>query len=79
MYKVKKKIESASPLGKLKAKVLRMFGENMGFESSGVGHKVTAEEDSYPYLHGEIKRALLDAEYKKALILMEWQNRRHIY
>jgi len=79
MYKVKKRIESTSPLGKLKSKVLRIFGENMGFEPSGVGHKVTADEDSYPYLQGEIKRALLDAEYKKALIIMEWQNRRHVY
>jgi len=79
MYRVKKKVESASPLGKLKSKVLGMFGENRGFESSGAGHKVTAEEDSYPYLQGEIKRALLDAEHKKAITIMEWQNHWHIY
>jgi hypothetical protein len=63
----------ASPSGNLRAKILRLFGGNMGFESSHAGNEIAVEGNNHYYLPGEARSALLDAEYKKATAIMEME------
>ena len=76
MRRMKEDGSYASPLGGLRAKVVRLLGGNMGFESSRAGQEVADEENNHYYVQGGAKSALLGAEYKKAIAVMEFQRQR---
>ena len=76
MHRMKEKGSGVSPSGNLKAKVLRLLGEKMGFESSRAGHEIAVEGNNHYYLQGAAKSAFLDAEYTKATAIMQVERQR---
>jgi len=79
VYTHKERSESSPRTGKLRSKVLRLFGANIEFQATSITHKITPQEDSYHVSADAIRHALLDAELKGAMALMEWQRRQRLY
>lgn len=70
MRKMKESGSDALPSGNLRAKILRLLGGNIGFESSCASNEMAVEGNNHDYIPGEARSALLDAEYKKATAIM---------
>ncbi len=79
MYRSKGKTQNRSILGRLKGKVLRLHRADLSFRGSLIGQKIIAHKgtlaDSRHYSRREIARAMLNAERRKAMALMERQER----
>jgi len=72
-----------SVLSRLKVKILRLHRADLSFQGPPMGQNRSAHES--PFVGGhhdswrETRRAMLDAERKKAMGLMEWQKRQRFY
>jgi len=79
----KAKIERGSILSRLKVKVLRLYRADLSFQDSFVGQNRIAYEspfvDSYHDSWRETRRAMMNAERKKAMGLMDWQKHQRPY
>ena len=83
VYQFKGKIERSSILRRLKVKVLRLFRADLSFQDSLLGQNRIAHES--PFVGGhhdswrEIRRAMLDAERQRAMVLVERQKHPRLY
>lgn len=82
MYEFKVSKKGSSILGKIKAKVIRLYNADLGFQNSLIGQKrVTRRPFNANSRHdsrSEIGRASIDFEHKRAMALTEWQKHQHL-
>lgn len=78
-----RKVKSRLGLGKLTRKVLRLLKADVKFPVSSIGQEKIAHEatlaDIYHVPQREIRSALLNAERKKAEVIMEQERRPRLY
>jgi|GEM_PF-5408137 len=82
MYEFKGSKKGSSILGKLKAKVIRLYNADLGFQNSLIGQKrVTRRSVNANSRHdsrSEIRKAIVNFEHKRAMALTEWQKHQHL-
>ena len=78
-----RKLKSRLGPGKLTRKVLRLLKADVKFPVSSIGEEKIGHEatlaDTYHVPQREIRSALLNAERKKAEVIMEQQRRPRLY
>jgi hypothetical protein len=78
MFKIRK-IGSESEASKLEKSKLRLLKSSQAFPASLVTVESADEENVYGSNRTDIRNAMLDAEFKKAMGLVAFQNNRHPY